>query len=350
MDQALDELVEGSLATGQRVLIHLLDCSKTGIGGPSFEKIKQLRSSYSSLIDVMVDAAQMRVGQSALHRYLEEEFMVLISGSKFFTGPPFSGALLVPPSISKRVQDFTSWPKGFADYSTVYELPSDWQHLTTSAMKQEANFGLLLRWRAALWEMKAFHSVTALDQFNTVSIFGSKIMQMIKTNPDLELIMAPPHTRGYLGSDLCWDQLPSIFTFIIYRHDSEIKRHPLSYDEARFAYQCINIDIARFLPVQASDREYELARKRCHIGQPVRLQDSNGEWMGGLRIAAGARLVSGVQFDDAFGSTPAERLDTEIRTTGVVFRKLSVIVKYWNILNSYDLSCGDTPGAGYYQF
>jgi len=350
LDQELEFLVESSLASGQRVLIHLLDCSKTGIGGPSFETVKQIHTKYQSKIEVMVDAAQMRVGQSALHRYLEEGFMVLISGSKFFTGPPFSGALLVPPSISRRIKDFSPLPKGFAEYSSVYELPSEWEHLTTSTLQKNINFGLLLRWRAALCEMGAFHSVSAFDQFNTISIFGTKIMQMIEANPDLQLVMAPPHTRGYLGSDLCWDQLPSIFTFKIYRNVLENKPHALSYDEARFAYQCINLDIARFLPVLASDREYELARKRCHIGQPVRLQESNGEWIGALRIAAGARLVSGVQFDDAFGRTPAERLDTEIKTVGVVFNKLSVIVKYWDTLNSYDLSIGHSSGAGYYQF
>ena len=82
----------------------------------------------------------------------------------------------------------------------------------------------------------------------------------------------------------------------------------------------------------------------------MRLQESSGEWIGALRIAAGARLVSGVQFDDAFGRTPAERLDTEIRSAGVVFNKLSVIVKYWDTLNSYDLSIGDSSEAGYYQF
>ncbi len=349
IDQSIENMVKETITLGHHVLIHLLDCSKTGIGGPSFDKITQLRKTYPSQIDVMVDAAQMRVGQSALHLYLEEGFMVLISGSKFFTGPPFSGALLIPPSISKGVHELTTLPASLADYSTSYELPTEWQHLTKSTFRKEANIGLLFRWRAALWEMKAFYSTTALEQFNSVSVFGSKIFNMIQTNPDLELIMAPPHTRGYLGSDLCWDQLPSIFTFFIYRN-SDLKHQTLNYDEARFAYRCINIDIARYLPVQASDREYELARKRCHIGQPVRLQNSNGEWKGALRIAIGARLVSGVQFDNALGDTPEERLGTEVRTAGVVFSKLSVIVKYWYTLKSYNVNSTNREGAGYYQF
>jgi hypothetical protein len=173
---------------------------------------------------------------------------------------------------------------------------------------------------------------------------------MIGQNPDLELVMAPPHDREHEEGELCWDQLPSIFTFIIYRHDPEVGRMPLTYEEARYAYRCINMDIARFLPLQASDRENELARKRCHIGQPVRIRNDRGQWIGALRIAAGARLVSGVEFDDCLGDTPADRLDTEIRTAGIVFNKLSVIVKYWDGLAGYDLRSGATPSANFYLF
>lgn len=349
LDKAVEEQTEAALASGKRVLIHLLDCSKTGIGAPSFEIVKKLRRVHPNRVDVMVDAAQMRVAHGALHRYLEEGFIVLISASKFFTGPPFAGALLIPPQVTERVPGLRPLPTGFADYSTPYEFPSEWRHLTTG-LRREANLGLLLRWRAGFWEMNAFHSVSALDQFNTINTFGTEIMQMISTNPDLELVMAPPHHRGHPGFELCWDQLPTIFTFIVYKDDPDRGRQPLGYEEARFAYRCINIDIARFLPAQTSDREYELARKRCHIGQPVRVKKNGGDWIGALRIAAGARLVSGAQFDDAFGATPAERLETEIRTAGVVFGKLSIIVKYWDALTSYDMDSGNTQKMGFQQF
>ena len=349
LDKAVEEQTEAALASGRRVLIHLLDCSKTGIGAPSFEIVKKLRRAHPNRIDVMVDAAQMRVAHGALHRYLEEGFIVLISASKFFTGPPFAGALLIPPQVTERVPGLRPLPTGFADYSTPYEFPSEWRRLTTG-LRREANLGLLLRWRAGFWEMNAFHSVSALDQFNTINTFGTEIMQMISTNPDLELVMAPPHHRGHPGFELCWDQLPTIFTFIVYKDDPDRGRQPLGYEEARFAYRCINIDIARFLPAQTSDREYELARKRCHIGQPVRVKKNGGDWIGALRIAAGARLVAGAQFDDAFGATPAERLETEIRTASVVFGKLSLIVKYWDALPSSDMASGPTQKMGFHQF
>ena len=349
LDVAVRSLVEKALSQGKRALVHLLDCSKTGIGAPSLGAVRQLREQNPELVFVVVDAAQMRIGREALKRYLEAGFMVLITGSKFFTGAPFAGAMLIPSMIAEEIPGFPPLPEGFSDYSTRMDLPKEWYPLT-GTLGEEPNLGLLLRWQTALWEMRAFFSVDAEKRYNTIATFGENTLQMIDQNLDLELVMAPPHDREHRDGEFCWDQLPSIFTFIIYRLDPVVGRRPLTYEEARYAYRCINMDIARFLPLQASDLENELAQKRCHIGQPVRIRNDSGQWIGALRIAAGARLVSGVEFDDSLGDTPGDRLATEIRTAGVVFKKLSVIVKYWDSLAGYDLRSGATLSANFYLF
>jgi hypothetical protein len=350
LDTSLEEMVQQPLLTGKQILIHLLDCSKTGLEGPGFEKIQQLQKKNPRQIHVVVDAAQMRIGNSALHRYLDTGFMVLISGSKFFTGPPFSGALLIPQAIGKQVHDYKPIPNGLADYSSLHELDPLFHHLAEQRLSSKVNYGLILRWHAAIWEMKAFNTVHAQDRYLTLSQFSSCVTKMIEDNPDLERVMIPPHFRAKQELEQCWDQLPSIFTFVAYKRNPDKRSCPLDNDQAHFAYQCINQDVSHFLPVQASDREYELARKHCHIGQPVCLHDNDGNCVGGLRISAGARLVSGVQFDYAFGNTPAERLETEIRTVGIALSKLSVILKYWDVLNSYDLNSRHTQGSGYHQY
>jgi len=349
LNSATETLVTKAINKGERVLIHLLDCSKTGIGGPGIDTIRELRRKHPALVTVVVDAAQMRLGRESLRRYLGEGFMVLFTASKFFTGPPFSGALLVPPTVAREVPGLDPLPPGFTSYSTRWDLPHVWQKLAT-ALEPEANLGLLLRWRSAIWEMTAFHSVSSSDKYRTLKTFGKEILRMIQDSPDLNLVMAPPHERGSRGQGVSWDQLPSIFTFLVHHRNEAPVRQPLSYDETCIAYRCLNMDVSHLLPIQASDREYELARKRCHIGQPVRIQQEGGRWVGGLRIAAGARLVSGVEFDDALGETPCERLETEIRTVRIILFKLSVIVKYWTDLSEYDLCKGIKPGAGYYLY
>lgn len=353
--RTLDELnllvkqsVDKALSSGNRVLLHLLDCSKTGIGGPSFELLRQLRRNHPSNIEVVVDAAQMRITRRTMHKFLQEGFMIILSASKFFTGPPFSGALIIPPPLANQVELLAPFPKGMGAYNTPFEFPSDWVGLTTG-LHPTINYGLLLRWRAALWEMQAFYAVSPQDRLETIATFGSEIQKIIRQNPDLEMIEAPPLNRGHSDGNSHWDELPSIFTFLVYRSNGNV-RLPLRYEEARFAYQCINRDVTPFLPIYASDREYELMRKRCHIGQPVRVPREGGEWVGALRIAAGARLVSGVQFDEALGKTPKERLETEIRTAGVIFSKLSVIIKYWDHLTSFEFWAVESVPPSFCQF
>jgi len=344
------EQVEKALSRGKRVLVHLLDCSKTGIGGPGLDCVQQMKSDHPGDVEVLVDAAQFRLGRAAIHRYVESGFMVVLTGSKFFTGPPFSGALIVPPQISEKVAQMPVLPEGMLAYATKAELPSSWGGFARN-LSEKQNLGLLLRWQSALWEINAFYSVSEQQRFYVMEMFGKRILEMISSNPDLGLVMAPLHDRGYQPSEQSWDQLPTIFTFLVKRTDRNSgEQHPLTYEEARYAYHCINTDIARFLPVSASDRDHELAAKRCHIGQPVKIQQDHNSWIGALRIAAGARLVSGVQYDSSLGDKPENRLLREIQTAGVIFGKLSVIVKYWDDLKRYDLTSGAHASASFYQF
>ncbi len=350
LDSKIRMQVSEAISLNRRILIHLLDCSKTGIGGPSLNVVEELKLTYPDSVEVLVDAAQFRLARAALHRYIESGFMVLITGSKFFTGPPFSGALIIPPAISVKIHNIPVLPEGMNAYATRAELPATWQSFGCK-LSSKQNLGLLLRWQSALWEINAFYGVTRQEQFRIIQVFGQNILDMIAKNSDLQLIMAPPHDRGYQESEQSWDQLPTIFTFLVQRIDSMSgEQRPLTYEEARYAYRCVNMDITRFLPPHASDRDRELAAKRCHIGQPVNMHKDSDVSIGALRIAAGARLVSGVQFDNSLGDRPDRRLSREIQTVGVVFNKLSVIVKYWDDLKKYDLSSGANMSAGFYQF
>jgi len=339
LDRRVKELVSEAAEKGRVSLLHLLDSSKTGVGAPSIDAIMDLKENYGSSLFILTDAAQMRLARESLKRYLENGFMVMITGSKFFTGPPFSGALIIPSELAKSFSRLPSFPVGLAGYATKFDFPPDWERLAVN-MSDQTNVGLLLRWKAALWEMAAFYSVEPEDQYRTIKTFGDAILEAIDENPNLELVSAPLHERG-AGKTLKWDQLPSIFTFLVLKQAGETGDYqPLTYDEARLAYRCLNLDIAKFLPVTATDREHNLAAKRCHIGQPVRIKKIDGTWIGALRIAAGARLVSGVQFDRALGETPRRRLYTEIHTARALLEKLSVITRYWDELSGYDVGLG----------
>ena len=116
----------------------------------------------------------------------------------------------------------------------------------------------------------------------------------------------------------------------------------MSYDEARAVYRWLNRDIAGRLPADASEDARRVAAQRCHIGQPVRLDRGDGTCVGALRLCAGARIVSGVAFDEVLGADPAERLRREIGDALLVLDKVSLIVKHWEALrNSGEAALSD---------
>ena len=330
LDKQISEVVEGAISQGGRVLLHLLDSSKTGVGAPSIETAQEIKKKYGQKVNVLVDAAQMRLSRGALGGYVKDGFMVLITGSKFFTGPPLSGALVIPATTAQIVDRLPPLPQGFADYMTSSDLPNRWRALTQHLPKLP-NIGLLLRWQAALWEIKAFYTVLPSVQFDTVRRFLTTLINAINENPDLELVTAPGLDRLQGESEAQWDKIQTIFSFLVKRRNYVSDSSTfLSFDEARLAYRWLNMDITRFLPGTAGDEEKRVAGIRCHIGQPVPMYSQNGTSYAALRIAVGARLISGVEFDPMLGNSREGRLSTELDGALTILEKLSIISRYWD--------------------
>lgn len=70
-------------------LLHLVCGSKTGLVYPSLHFAKQMVAKYPRNLLVVADCCQLRCHYTYLHECLAHGFMCLITGSKFFTGPPF---------------------------------------------------------------------------------------------------------------------------------------------------------------------------------------------------------------------------------------------------------------------
>jgi hypothetical protein len=112
-----------------RPVIVLTHGSKTGLIAP----VEAPRSA-----DVIVDACQVRLPASTIRGCLKMGWPVVITGSKFLGGPPFSGAVLLP---SERFS-----PDMRAEAA---EVCSPARHATGTAERM-VTMGPLLRWSAAL--------------------------------------------------------------------------------------------------------------------------------------------------------------------------------------------------------
>ena len=329
LDRVIEATVRDRCEAGGIVLLHLVDASKTGVGGPSVELARALSERYPDQLTVLVDAAQMRLSRPALRHYLDCGFLLLITGSKFFTGPPFSGGLVVPPRMASRVDRLPPLPVGLADYTSRSDFPRRWRGLT-HGISLGANVGSLLRWRAALWEMEAFYAVPAERQFTAVRHFVEGLSAAVAESKWVEMVEAPALTRLPEGDEQAWDSTQTIFSLLVKRANAPAGEPPfLTLEEAKQLYHWLNMDITALLPDAIGDGERRIASSCCHVGQPVVIFTDHGHQYAAIRIAFGARLVSRVEMDPLLGETAAARREGELGSALAVLRKIELIARCW---------------------
>jgi hypothetical protein len=308
-----------AVASGACVILHLLDISKTGYLAPSEAAVRSIADRHPHAVRVVVDACQGRLRRARTAAYLERGWLVLLTGSKFLTGPPFAGAIVVPPQLAHRLA--TKLPAGLADYCGRPEWPP---HSATAAFAARANYGLLLRWQAALAEWDALAAVPEPRAREILVQFGARVRQAIAANPDLALLPVDPPPRP----DESWDSVQTIIPFIVR------PRAPLDPADARRLYTWLNADLRPALPLTLGAEQERLACLRCHIGQPVPLAAPDGTPRGVLRLSAGARLVSGEPSHHDLDED--SRLLREIRDALSVLDKISLILQHWDALAAAD--------------
>lgn len=267
IDQEISDRVGAYVKRGGRVLLVLADVSKTGMIAPSLACALKLKAAFSDSIDILVDACQFRMAPSTLRAYLDKGFLVAVTGSKFLTGPAFSGALFIPQTV-RRLRG----PKTLAAYSSRFEWPSG---MRPGFAGTGTNFGLLLRWEAALAEFRAFHAVPETEVEKFLLLFAGTIRHRLETDPSFEPLTVPPLDRLALTGTTSWDHIQTIFPFRLKKNG----RH-LSHSETCRIHALLQEDLSPLSPHPA-------AALRCSLGQPV----SCGAEGGALRLCASARLV-----------------------------------------------------------
>ena len=141
------------------VLLHAIAGSKTGMHQPPLVVADSL---VSEDVLVCIDACQMRVTPEYIRSQLSKGYIVLLTGSKFYGGPPFAGAVLLPPKRAREIEELAALeggiPSGLAEYFTADDVPGDSMPLLKSKLPPIPNTGLALRWTAALHSMERFRS------------------------------------------------------------------------------------------------------------------------------------------------------------------------------------------------
>jgi hypothetical protein len=90
----VNQLLQDCEASGELPVIHTVYGSKTGITHELDQKTLLKMKSLNGVH--VVDACQGRFKDSYLRELLEDQAIILITGSKFYRGPPFSGGVIIP--------------------------------------------------------------------------------------------------------------------------------------------------------------------------------------------------------------------------------------------------------------
>src|SRR6185437_3547076 len=158
-----------------------------------------------------------RLSRKRLARHLAQGHMVLITGSKFFTGPPFSGALLVPQALARRLGTAAGFPPSLRDYTSRSDWPLAWGGLR-AGLGERANLGQLLRWVAAAQEMRDYFAVPDAFRRYALARFAEIVPGLIASEETLELL--PEQARLGAGAEPDADEemaARTIFPFLVRR-------------------------------------------------------------------------------------------------------------------------------------
>ena len=284
VDLEVEEAVVHAAAAGRRVLLTLVDVSKTGLVAPSPGCADSLRRRFPHLIEVLVDACQFRLAPSTLKAYLEHDFLVAITGSKFITGPTFCGALLVPGDAARRLKN-RKLPHTLKSYSARADWPRHWA--ARSTLKPVANFGLLLRWEAALTELRTFRQLPEAAIRDFLDQFAKAVTKQLTLDPAFELVPAPVLDRSSIASADNWDHIPTIFSFLLRRRNTTGEKTWLSQNETKKVHELLREDLSSH---PAAKRNPCLAL-RCQAGQPVPCGMRDGIAVSALRLCASSRMI-----------------------------------------------------------
>jgi hypothetical protein len=280
IDADFEHQVSAAAAAGERILLTMVDVSKTGMIAPSVECAINLQHRYPDSLSVMVDACQFRIAPETLQSYLGQGFMVAITGSKFIAGPSFSGALLIPSELAHKLRDCAEIDN-LQSYSARADWPVGWK--SAKCLDKFPNFGLLLRWEAAIKELRAFRSVSKIVTMHFLHAFSAAISQRMEDDPIFEMLPVPELKRFPFNETPGWDNIQTIFPFLLFHPSNSKRKIALSSEEMLQVYHALQRD----------------TNGRVQLAQPVDCGRRNGIAVSALRLCVSSRLiVEAVQQND----------------------------------------------------
>jgi hypothetical protein len=150
---------------------------------------------------------------------------------------------------------------------------------------------LLLRWEAALQELRVFRSLPDAAITAFLEDFAAAIGKRLATDPAFERLRVPKLDRHPLVNFKSWDQTPTIFPFLLRCSASGGSRGLLNCDETARVWKLLGTDLARHPDFHFTAEARTIAARQCQLGQPIGCGIRRDVRVSALRLCASARLI-----------------------------------------------------------
>jgi hypothetical protein len=272
-----------------------------------------MQRKHGDQVRVVVDAAQLRTEPREIRNWLDRGWTVLISGSKFYCGPPFCGAVLLPQKTWLSGARAAAPPVGFRDYFSGESVPESWA-LWRQRLPTKANRGMLLRWKGALAEMQSYAEIPRTKRFLAIRKISEVMQDTIGACDHVERIqphweLANVQEKGF--EEMC--MRATIETFRIRFANGTAKYKPLTLYECRTLHRMLHENMAINIEAPSNDPLKQALSHSYALGQAVSIGSASN---GGLRLAASAPMIIGI----CEGSLKIEELHSDLTT---MFSKLA---------------------------
>jgi hypothetical protein len=341
---AVEEVGTGGLPRFGCILVHMVVGSKTGHCMPSVQCLERLVARFGNLVLPVVDACQGRLGEEDIRRYLDRDWAVLSTGSKFFAGPPFSGVCLMSHNIGQEVELLLSNARvlqvvgnsRLKEYVVASLVSDDLPSLRALLPQKPLNYGLLMRWTLALYEMEIFYTeMASSDRVQIMRQWSQQMRSIVREigGPNVKLLEEEEATLEADGEQAA--ALSTIISFSCYCHRSpEAQADSMSMDELRQVQLLMASDLSQArgwlenLPAPLQ----QVAQTKCFMGQPVDLSPQRRDdpptpcSRHVLRVALSAPLVA---------RAGREGLDAVLADDRKLFDKLKFVLGNWSLLQNH---------------
>jgi hypothetical protein len=173
-----------------------------------------------------------------------------------------------------------------------------------------AHPGLLLRWEAALAELRAFNALPEASVKAILQKFGAAMAERLAGENLIEPLPGLVADRGAMGIPPSWDALPSIFPLRFRAPSGEA----LGFDAVAKLHRLLRQDLSEVLKGPA-------AARIVHLGQPVACGSAEGRPSAALRLCLSAR-----QLVEAMETGGTGML---MQQAGIILDKIALILRLW---------------------